>query len=225
MEEEGTETLLTAHHADDQAETLLLHLIRGTGPDGAQAMPMSQPFRLPGMTDFVTLIRPLLRERRSVLESLVTKYEILPVSDPTNSDTLYRRNAIRHRVIPVLEELNPGAVGHLANFAELMAEDNATFIPALINAMLGVPGDGSLDLDCLADLDNSMVRRVLRAWILNQTGIVLTFDRTQALVELAKRGKGGAIIEIGEGRTVERTGRTLNIRPAIEPTHGGISES
>ena len=90
--------LLTAHHADDQAETLLLNLMRGSGVDGLSAMPESRPLGK-GI-----LQRPLLEFQNSALRDYLNKHGIEWSEDPSNQYLDHDRNSIRHEIMPLLEE-------------------------------------------------------------------------------------------------------------------------
>lgn len=94
--------LLTAHHADDQAETLLLNLMRGSGVDGLSAMPDSRPFG-DGL-----LQRPLLAFQNSALRDYLKENNIVWTEDPSNRQTDHDRNFVRHEIIPLLERRWPG---------------------------------------------------------------------------------------------------------------------
>lgn len=105
-----------AHHADDQAETLLLNLFRGTGPEGLAAMP---PRR--GLADGVILVRPMLELRRHDIETWLGDLGISWRDDATNLDDAYRRGFIRHRLLPAIEgEFDGGVVERIARAASLM---------------------------------------------------------------------------------------------------------
>ena len=99
-----------AHNANDQAETLLLHLVRGSGLKGACAMQ-----EVAGMW-----VRPILHITRKELEQIAVKNNIEHVEDASNENTEYSRNYIRHNVLPQLENLQPKATEHLAGFANKM---------------------------------------------------------------------------------------------------------
>lgn len=93
-------SIALAHQADDQVETLLLHLIRGAGVRGWRGVPpRSGPF-----------IRPLLRVRRSKIEAYAREHGVAFREDPSNVSSRYLRNRIRHEVLPLLEMIRPGAV-------------------------------------------------------------------------------------------------------------------
>lgn len=93
--------LLTAHHADDQAETLLLNLMRGSGVDGLSAMPESRP-----LGDGL-LQRPLLQFQKSILRDYLRENDIEWTEDPSNQYLNHDRNFLRHQIIPVLEQRWP----------------------------------------------------------------------------------------------------------------------
>lgn len=103
-QELGADKIATAHNADDNAETLLLHLARGTGLDGLTGIP---PVR--GI-----LIRPLLATPRIDIAVYLAQEEIPHVEDSSNQDTVYARNRLRQEVMPVLRDLNPAFVSTLA---------------------------------------------------------------------------------------------------------------
>ena len=110
--------LLTAHHQDDQAETVLLQLLRGAGVAGLSGMAtLNDASTLLGNAAPV-MARPLLAMTRAELEKFVARHGIRHVEDESNEDTRYSRNALRHKVAPVLEEHFPGYQRCLARAAE-----------------------------------------------------------------------------------------------------------
>lgn len=112
---EGFDAILTAHHADDNAETVLFHLLRGTGTAGLGGIPRRRG----------KILRPFLPLERETLERYAKAYDIPHVEDETNEEELASRNVLRHRVLPVLKELNPGAAEHISRAAAIAAEENA----------------------------------------------------------------------------------------------------
>jgi tRNA(Ile)-lysidine synthetase-like protein len=105
--------IVTAHHADDQAETILMRLIRGTGLDGLAGIPECR-----SVGDGRMLLRPLLQRPRQELAELVDTVGLPWIEDPTNHDRNRTRERLRHDVMPILESLHPGASRHLAALAE-----------------------------------------------------------------------------------------------------------
>ena len=107
--------ILTAHHADDNAETMLLNLLRGTGLRGLAGIPEERD----------RIARPFLQVTRAELEQYAKAYNIPHVEDETNQLDDAARNVLRHKVLPVLKELNPRAVENMARTAELLTQDEA----------------------------------------------------------------------------------------------------
>jgi tRNA(Ile)-lysidine synthase len=104
--------LLLAHHADDQAETLLLQLFRGAGIDGLGAMPLVKSLGLG------TLLRPLLTHSRKTLEAYASRHQLAWVLDESNQDVGFSRNYLRHQIMPLLQEKWPGVVTNLNRTAQ-----------------------------------------------------------------------------------------------------------
>lgn len=106
--------IATAHNAEDNAETLLLHLLRGSGLHGlAGISPKGE-----------RLVRPLLTTSRTKIEAYLERHHLPHVEDSSNSDDIYTRNRVRHQLIPLLEEMNPGFVRRLsAAIPRLRADD------------------------------------------------------------------------------------------------------
>jgi tRNA(Ile)-lysidine synthetase-like protein len=113
----GATTIATAHHADDQSETILMHITRGAGVQGLIGM---QPkVTLPDYPA-LTLVRPLLDVRRSEIEVYCSEHQLEPRHDSTNTDTTYLRNELRHVILPRLREINPQLDKSLAQLAEIV---------------------------------------------------------------------------------------------------------
>ncbi|MDQ1315098.1 MAG: tRNA(Ile)-lysidine synthase [Pseudomonadota bacterium] len=153
--------LLTAHQQDDQAETLLLQLLRGAGPKGLAAMAELQS--RPGW--HAAQLRPLLDVTRADLLDYARRHDLAWVEDESNQDTRYRRNALRQQVMPLLAAHFPGAGATLARAAALQADaaellDDLAQLDAL-DAMSG----GRLDCAVLARLSTSRARNLLRYFI------------------------------------------------------------
>ncbi len=152
--------LLTAHHADDQAETLLLQLLRGAGVHGLAAMPFTAPFA------GGVLARPLLDFTRAQLAGYAVDHGLQWLDDPANENTGFDRNYLRHNVMPVLRDRWPAvaatvgrSAGHCANAARLLDEVAA-------RDMLHVADEnGALCIDRLRDLPGERQCHLLRHWL------------------------------------------------------------
>ena len=96
----GAAAVLTAHHADDDMETVLFRMVRGTGPRGLAGIPESRP-----LTNGISVLRPLIRTSQSAIAELLTTSGLSIFEDPTNKDLRYSRNQLRHELIPDLREV------------------------------------------------------------------------------------------------------------------------
>jgi len=114
MDELGAKRLLTAHHERDQAETLLLNLMRGTGPQGLQGM----------LVDDGRLMRPMLRSSYEEIDRLAMQESITFREDKSNASIKYKRNFIRHTLLTPWEDAYPGTVRQFSRSSEIMQEVN-----------------------------------------------------------------------------------------------------
>ncbi|MFI4886000.1 MAG: tRNA lysidine(34) synthetase TilS [Steroidobacterales bacterium] len=153
------EALLTAHTQDDQLETVLLQLLRGSGLPGLAAMPSIAPL------GSGKLVRPLLACGRVELEAWVRGRELAWIEDDTNLDERFDRNYLRRRVLPAVRERWPGAAAAAARSARHAAEAQR-LLTALAQADLERARDGtSLSVKTLRSLPSDRRRNVLRCWI------------------------------------------------------------
>jgi tRNA(Ile)-lysidine synthase len=158
----GLQAVATAHTASDQAETLLMRLVRGTALRGAAGIHRARPF----------LVRPLLERTREEVESFLAEQGVSFVTDSMNRDPAFLRPRIRHEVLPVLvRAAGFPVVPHLAAFARLAAEDEA-LLGGLADGAWGrlVLPDGSLDAVGVRALEPPLRRRVL-ARLLSEAGV------------------------------------------------------
>lgn len=130
----GYTHICTAHHGDDQAETMLMHLVRGTGVKGLSGIPLRSQ----------QVIRPLLFTDRATLSAYCSEHQVQYREDATNADTDIRRNFIRHKVMPLLRELNPSLIQTMRENAERMGDAAGLMqerSDALLHRWLTVKGD------------------------------------------------------------------------------------
>lgn len=176
--------LLTGHHRDDQAETVLLHLVRGSGLDGLAGMAPCRPFS----TGWIA--RPLLDVPREALRGWLAQQGREWIEDPDNDNRDRGRNYLRHRVMPLLAARWPGAGSVLARGAENLRDARAALDAwageALANAL--TPAGDGLSVAALRRLDGPRRRYLLRAW-LAFAGLPMP-DRVQ-LEELMDQAVGG----------------------------------
>jgi tRNA(Ile)-lysidine synthase len=153
------EVLAVGHQADDQAETLLLALLRGSGPPGLAAMAGERHLG-PGR-----LLRPMLGLRRREIEAAAREWRLEWLRDPANDSAAHPRNRLRMEVLPLLEEVAPGAVRTLSRAAGLQAEAaEAVAALAALDLERCVEGE-ALSREALAALPSGRRRAVLRLWL------------------------------------------------------------
>lgn len=131
----GASTIAVGHNADDQAETVLMHFLRGAGPAGLRGMLPLTPLSDYRLLDFlnqpsdqpvdqpVNIVRPLLEVSRSEIECYCTRHGITPRFDRSNLDITYFRNRLRHELLPLLETYNPNIRARLCHTAAVVAAD------------------------------------------------------------------------------------------------------
>jgi len=180
-----------AHHRDDQAETLVLQLLRGAGPHGLAAMSeLRQDAR------GVTWWRPLLDVSRASIDTYASTAGLRWVDDESNADTRHRRNAVRHRVMPVLTEVAADAAATLARAAAHQAE--AAHLAddlAALDAAAALDGD-TLDRAALAALPGHRARNVLR-WFLRQRDLPApSTARLAAMLAQLTQARGDARVRL-----------------------------
>lgn len=161
--------LLLAHHQNDQAETLLLHLLRGSGIDGLAAMP---EWRSLGQGQ---LYRPLLQISRQILEDYAKKQALTWIEDESNHSLCFDRNFLRHQIMPLLEERWPALVNNLSRSAAHCAaakqqiDDRAKdILPSLFEQASGQTDIISIKI--LMQHPRDMQKVLLRCWIEKQGG-------------------------------------------------------
>jgi tRNA(Ile)-lysidine synthase len=185
----GAVATLVAHTRDDQAETVLLNLLRGSGTAGLSGMPRRRG----------PVCRPLLDMRRAATQELCARLGLVPVHDPMNDELHHRRVWLRREIIPRLEqETQRDLVEVLARQASLITDDNE-----LLDALAR-----DATIDRVEDLPLAIARRVVRQW-LQADGPPPSADTVERVLEVA-RGDRRAV-EIGGGRRVERAGGRLCI--------------
>jgi tRNA(Ile)-lysidine synthase len=154
------EWLLTAHHEDDQLETLLLQLMRGAGVAGLAAMPREMAF------GSGRLVRPVLHESRAALETFVRARGHSWIEDDSNVDERFDRNFLRRRVLPALRERWPAAARVASRSASHLGEARALLEALAVEDLARVSVEGGLvELSKLAKLDAARQRNVLRHWL------------------------------------------------------------
>ena len=179
--------VLTGHTADDQAETVLLNLLRGAGLDGLGGMG-------PGR-------HPIIGLRRAETRALCAEVGLTPVRDASNDDLAFRRNRVRHELLPLLDDVAQRDVAALlARQADLLRED-AAFLDALAEAI------DPTDARALSAAPAPLARRAVRAWL--RDGHPPGAAAVERVLAVA-RGEAKAT-DVGQGRRVARSGQRLRL--------------
>ncbi len=204
----GGSAVATAHTADDQAETVLLKLLRGAGPRGLGGMaPCAVALGVP-------VVRPLLEVRRSSVEAFLTARGEPWREDQTNRDVALLRNRVRHELLPLLEtRFNPRIRESLMRTASILRDEEDWLQPLAeqeLAAALDRGAPGKLKTAGLKKAPPALCRRVIRAWLMRQ-GLpeeLLDFDLVERLERLLKRPAGTGVVDAGGGlRVVSEYGR------------------
>lgn len=158
------DALALAHHAGDQAETLLFRLLRGSGVAGASGMPASRVLAGAGGRP-LRLLRPLLEVAPQAISDYVAQHKLAFVDDESNADPAYTRNFLRHTVLAPIEARFPGAGGRLAQAAGRFGEA-AELLAALADLdAQACAGQRGLRLAALGELPPARQRNLLHDWL------------------------------------------------------------
>jgi tRNA(Ile)-lysidine synthase len=212
-EQTGAIRILLAHTRDDQAETVLLGLARGSGPDSLSGMrPDAPPY-----------LRPLLGIPRAATEACCAELGLSPWLDPHNADPRYARARVRHNVLPVLErELGPGVAEALARTAEQLREDAAALdhLAEEWVAEIAEHSEAGIALPVAALESNppALRQRVIRLAVEGEFGITPSRVHTLAVARLVTdwHGQGGVHLP---GITVERRDGLLRFTATPPASH------
>jgi tRNA(Ile)-lysidine synthase len=190
-------TVLLGHTLDDQAETVLLGLARGSGTRSLAGMAVRSG----------RFLRPMLTLRRSTTEQACAELGLQPWRDPHNADEAYARSRVRSRVLPLLEdELGPGVAEALSRTAQL-ARDDADLLDALAGE--AVPVTDSLDCARLEDLPAALRRRVIRGWLVASGAAEVTYPHVLRVEELVTRWHGQSAADLAGVRVSRVDGRLV----------------
>ena len=161
------EVILLAHHQDDQAETVLLQLLRGSGVKGLAAMPAQQKFSQ-GL-----LCRPMLGFLREEIQAYAAEQNLNWIDDPSNFDTDFDRNFLRHEVVPLLESRWPALKRTLSRTATHTAEADHLLTELAEQDWLKVKNNNQIKIGSLIELDKKRQRNVVRYWLASISKVTL----------------------------------------------------
>lgn len=202
---EGNESIIvvTGHSANDQAETILMNLLRGSGPRGLRGMQPISP--LPG-SDSVFLVRPLLSVTRDEIEAYCSASGLKPMRDKSNLDPTYFRNWIRLELLPVMTDRNPGLVDRLGQTAKIIAADYKLLDDMLVDTwsfLVKDNGEGwlRLDMDVWRVLPTSLKRSTLRKAVslIRSDETDIGFQTIELARNVAEHGQVGSESTLPDG--------------------------
>lgn len=191
---QGADRVALGHTADDQAETILLWLLRGAGLTGLAGMPVVRE----GL-----FVRPLLTTARVDLAAYLSSHEIRFRTDSTNAKSLYRRNRIRNELMPCITSLAPSFVKLMSRQSEVLGEEDrlleqlaTELLPRVLSEEAGQPVlKRTVLLDAPLALQRRLVRRMLRR--LNGRGVAPRFSAVEAILRQVVAGSSGARLAVG----------------------------
>lgn len=180
----GYERIAAAHHKDDQAETVLYHLIRGSGMAGLRGM---QP--LAG-----DIVRPLLERSRQEIEEYLSYFPYEPCHDRSNDVADTARNQIRLQIMPLIRGLNPRAADAMSRAAESLSEDEAFLMEQLqipLGAVRWEEGRAMANRESINQLPMALRRRLIRALWQQLGASVPSWEDTERILHFLKEGQTG----------------------------------
>ncbi|CAK0775898.1 tRNA(Ile)-lysidine synthase [Gammaproteobacteria bacterium] len=207
------EIVFTAHHQDDQAETLLLQLLRGSGPRGLGAMRKIVPF-YKGY-----LARPLLEISKKEILVYAQQTGLRWIEDESNADSRIPRNYLRNEVLPALESHWPSTTAVLARSAAHQAEASELLDILAIQDLETVVGTHpkTIQVDRLSRLTSSRVRNLLRYWIRDQGHLVPSTTVLQQVLEVLETRWDATPLVTWEGAEVRRYRNLLYLMRPLAP--------
>ncbi|HEX5911555.1 MAG TPA: tRNA lysidine(34) synthetase TilS, partial [Rubrobacter sp.] len=185
---EDCSVVATGHNADDQAETVLMRLLRGSGGSGLRAMHGRGRFPMKGARDLV-LVRPLLETERSEIERYSREENLEPRDDTSNTSLEFTRNRLRHEILPRLRELNPAVDQALRRAARSLSRDEDYLEAEAETQLRQTESDGVIPRERLLSLHPALAVRVLRM-AGRRRGVQLQADESDKLLELVRAGRG-----------------------------------
>ena len=231
MKRTGADTLILAHQADDQAETFMMRLMRGAGPEGLGCMRPDDAY------GEMRILRPMLNIRREEIRQALTEAGISWREDSSNTDLNYLRNDLRTRMIPLMEEMIPGAVERIAGTAKLIGDENDFLEDAVNRFLRNHSGRRWIDASLMLEAAPALKRRILRRWWLENAPRMkehaLSAGQTEQLAELVSASGGkvnlpGGLHAVRGQKVIHLTGfreeRTAEMPVSFPRTEfGGIS--
>jgi tRNA(Ile)-lysidine synthase len=228
----GSEVVLVGHTQNDQAETLLLRLLGGTGLRGLAAMAIERTLGDTVGAAPIRLLRPLLSVTRAEVLALLAHTKAitapLPLSDPSNHDFRFTRAVVRHKVLPELQHASPAIVGQLGRLADQLRED-ADLLDELAQQSLPqlLVVDDQEQPDVLASLSAtrlySLPKPLSTRLLMQVVGKPLATVQLEAILSLCAQSHGSRSLNLSHGLWAERRYDTLYLRKRQPQTRAPVA--
>lgn len=224
MREHRISLLLTAHHADDNAETVILRLCRGSGLAGLCGIAPVRPFERVAGT---VIVRPLLHCSRADILLSCEQLSLDYVTDSTNADLTYARNLLRAKAMPVLRELTDHPEEQIGRAAMTLREDEDLLSTMAENFLQDHAEDLRMDRGALQKLHPAIAKRALRLWIVRATRHTPEYCHTEGLWALCRENVSSRSVDLpgGYSAVVERDCLRLSPRRDDAPTSPPLDEA
>ncbi|HTV20046.1 MAG TPA: tRNA lysidine(34) synthetase TilS [Polyangiaceae bacterium] len=178
-ESQGARWVATAHHADDRAETVLLRILRGASPRGLAVLPAASSGRL----------RPLIRSPKSAIVRHLERHELAFANDPSNRNPRFLRTRVRHELIPLLEDIAPGATAHLNHLADEWTDEEPVVVTDAQGHAVPVRRSQAAQIRQARKM-RSMTARV---WLAGGLEIIPRGDSSEVATSLAAASSNGML--------------------------------
>ena len=182
--------IATAHNMNDQAETMIMNFLRGSGTTGLSGISPVRDFKY---------IRPILYIERSEIESYCKKNGLNPVIDSTNKENVYRRNKIRLELIPYIKDnINPNIIKSLCTSSDLFYKDDEFLNEIAAKKLNGIKKGDGFSVKEFNSLHVSIKRRIIREIILKEKGSLngIELKHIDECIELIEKGETGKRIDL-----------------------------
>lgn len=204
--------LLLAHHADDQAETVLMHLFRGAGLQGLSGMAFAAVVKMGQAGKKISVLRPLLDFSREAITDFAAAVRVSSREDASNNSCNHLRNRIRHQLLPLLTKtFGRNLQPVLRRLAEISRADDA-FLQQCAGAF---PLGRELSVRKLREQPLALQRRILRNWLLARQIPGICFEQIESIREVLRPG-GPPRANLLHGRQVRRSGGWIRITDCQE---------
>ncbi len=219
--EERVTKIATAHTLDDQAETVLLRMFRGTGIRGLAGIHPCIVFSDEEGRAFGEVVRPLLGIRRAALLEFLGERGQSWREDSSNRDITFLRNRVRHQLLPLItDQFGEAAIEHMSELAEIARAEEDSTQHSVSSTQQTATSQRTLHVDQLRALHLAVQRRLVRSWLeVRAPEVRISFRLIEEALELA-RGPAGGNLELSAGWNLRRGRQELLLEPTAQTERG-----